>query len=269
MMKNIFINLNKVIKRGIFYSFKIEIYKIFFDEKYTNTKKRKFLTSCLSIILKTNFQQPRFIEIILEGNYKSYSQICQDLFVLTMVKNKNNGFFVEIGAGDGIRFSNTYLLEKQYGWSGILVEPSKTFYNNCLDVRKCNIVNKLVLDQKVKNIKFYEKKSGEFSHSEGFGDILASEIESEYYIEAVKFEELFASFSKIPDIDFLSIDTEGSEKVILGSIDFSKFKPRVICIEHNYRKENRIFYKKFLKKKGYRLIYPGISRWDSWFVINK
>ena len=86
---------------------------------------------------------------------------------------------------------------------------------------------------------------------------------------AKKFEDLFASFSKMPDIDFLSIDTEGSEKVILSSIDFSKFKPHVICIEHNYRKENRIFYKKFLKKKGYRLIYPGISRWDSWFVINK
>ena len=88
MKKNVFYNLNKVIKRGIFYSFKIEIYKMFFDEKYTNTKKRKFLVSCLSVFIKTNFQQPRFIEIILKGKYKSYSQIYQDLFVLSMVKKK-------------------------------------------------------------------------------------------------------------------------------------------------------------------------------------
>jgi hypothetical protein len=54
---------------------------------------------------------------------QSYSQIGQDLEVLRKYKNKYNGYFVDIGASDGIIYSNTYLLEKRYGWKGICVEP--------------------------------------------------------------------------------------------------------------------------------------------------
>jgi FkbM family methyltransferase len=268
-MENIVGNINKIINRGILYTLKIEVYKIFFDQKYENTRKKKLLVLILKLVLKTKMKQPKFIQQILDGTYESYSQICQDIFVLSVLDNKKNGFFVEIGAGDGINFSNTYLLEKNYGWNGILVEPSKTFYNKCIISRKCTVVNKVLLDKHYKKVKFYEKKSGEFSHTEGFGDILASEIKSEYYVEVVEFDHLFANFSKIPKIDFLSIDTEGSEQVILSSIDFFKFNPSVICIEHNYRKDNRLYYKNFLQSKGYKLVYTGISRWDSWFILDK
>lgn len=58
---------------------------------------------------------------------KSYSQIGQDLFVLNHYNNKRNGYYVDIGSYDGVNFSNTYLLEKDYDWIGICIEPkSKT-----------------------------------------------------------------------------------------------------------------------------------------------
>ena len=53
----------------------------------------------------------------------SYSQLGQDLEVIKFYNNKENGFFIEIGASDGIILSNTYLLETQYKWKGICYEP--------------------------------------------------------------------------------------------------------------------------------------------------
>jgi len=53
----------------------------------------------------------------------SYSQLGQDLEVLKFYNNKENGFFIEIGASDGLNLSNTYLLETQYKWKGICCEP--------------------------------------------------------------------------------------------------------------------------------------------------
>ena len=260
--------IKKIINRGVFYTAKIEFYKIIFDEKYENSIMRKYLIRMINYIsINTNISQAKFIIKILDSKTKSYAQLKQDIFVLTMLNNKFNGYFIEVGAGDGINFSNTYLLEKEFDWNGILIEPNRTFYKACLISRKCKVHNKLLLNSENNKLKFYEKSIGEFSHSEGFGNESASEVESIYEVETIKFEEIFGVISKIPEIDFLSIDTEGSESEILQSIDFNKYKPKVICIEHNFNKKNRVFFTKYLADKGYELIYPGISRWDSWFVI--
>ena len=268
MNKEWFINLSKVKDRGLFYTIKIELYKIIFDPKYANSKIHSIALKIIKLIVKnTNLRQPAFILKIVNGKSKTFSQISQDLFVLDTLNYKKNGFFIEVGAGDGVNLSNTYLLERDHNWTGILVEPSRKFYNKCCVSRKSIVINKLLLNIAQAKLKFYEKKIGEFSHSEGYGNVSASEILLEYDVETIKFEDLFASFSTKPTIDFLSIDTEGSEPEILESIDFSVHSPLIICIEHNFNKENRIFYKKFLKSKGYELRYPGISRWDSWFVL--
>jgi FkbM family methyltransferase len=262
------INLKKIKDRGIFYTIKIEIYKILLDQKYSNSKLKKIALVTLKFFAKNlKIKQAQFFLKLIEGKDKSYSQMGQDLFVLFMLNNKKNGFFIEVGAGDGINLSNTYLLEMHYNWTGILIEPNTTFYNKCLYTRKCVVKNNLLLNQKASKLKFYEKKIGEFSHSEGFGNILASDVLAEYYVQTIKFGELFNDFKATPKIDFLSIDTEGSEFEILKSIDFSKYRPLVICIEHNFNKINRIRYKKFLQHKGYKLKYSGISRWDSWFTL--
>jgi len=265
---NVLSNTKKIIDRGFFYTAKIELYKIIFDEKYKKSPLRKYLVIIINFISRnTNLSQPKLIIKVLDSKTKSYAQLKQDIFVLTMLNNKNNGYFIEVGAGDGINFSNTYLLEKDFNWDGILIEPNRTFYKACLNSRKCKVHNKLLLNRDNHKLRFYEKSIGEFSHSEGFGNKSASEVESIYEVETIKFEEIFGVISKIPEIDFLSIDTEGSESEILQSIDFNKYKPKVICIEHNFNKKNRVFFTKYLADKGYELIYPGISRWDSWFVI--
>jgi len=58
----------------------------------------------------------------------SHSQLGQDLQVLSFYNNKKSGFYIEIGASDGIYLSNTYLLE-QNNWNGICVEPIPKNFN--------------------------------------------------------------------------------------------------------------------------------------------
>ena len=65
-----------------------------------------------------------------------YSQLGQDLEVLSFYKNKQNGYFVEIGASDGIKLSNTYLLETKYNWKGICAEPIPDKYKLLCKNRK-------------------------------------------------------------------------------------------------------------------------------------
>ena len=262
-------NINKVKKlilRGFFYSIKIELFKILLNKKSANKVFRKLSISILQVITKYTKHNYSGLILMYLKNSESYSQLGQDIFVLNKLGGKKEGFFIEIGAGDGLYLSNTYLLEKNFGWTGILVEPNKSLYNSCINLRRCITINQLVLGQNHSSMKFFEKRVGEFSHSEGFGDITASEIESTYEVSAIRFEEIFKGLAIVPNIDFLSIDTEGSEVEILKSIDFLRFKPKIICIEHNYVKNNRIFFKKFLKSKGYTLIYTGLSQWDSWFI---
>lgn len=239
-----------------------------YDEKYSRSKLRRYIYKVAAVMAEnTDLSQPKFILKTLDKNVKSFAQIKQDLFVLTMLNYKRDGFFIEVGAGDGVNFSNTYLLEKNFNWSGILIEPNKTFFESCLKSRKSKVLNKLLLDRGDITLKFYEKIFGEFSHAEGFGNKNASEVKSQYDVETIKFDEIFDLKEISKKIDFLSIDTEGSEVEILRSIDFSKYLPKVICIEHNFNRKNRVFFKKYLTNKGYKLTYPGISRWDSWFVL--
>ena len=61
---------------------------------------------------------------------KSKSQLRQDLFVLSQLNFKTNGFFVEFGATNGVDLSNTYLMEKEFGWSGILAEPARGWHKD-------------------------------------------------------------------------------------------------------------------------------------------
>lgn len=77
----------------------------------------------------------------------SYSQLGQDLKVIKFYNNKENGFFIEIGASNGIILSNTYLLETQYKWKGICCEPIPNNFKNLVKNRP----NSICYDEAVYN----------------------------------------------------------------------------------------------------------------------
>lgn len=190
---------------------------------------------------------------------KSYSQYNQDLTIYNeFFKNKNNGFFVEIGADDGIRFSNCYIYE-QKGWNGIAFEPRESAYKKCIKNRKCKVYNFLLSN---------EEKIVDFLEISGFGLGLSGIIEKydPKHLQRIKKDKKedtkhvvikktthllgkILEENNVSHIDFLSIDTEGSELDILSSVDFNKVFIDVICIEDNYNNPKLL---KFFIDNGYR-----------------
>lgn len=69
----------------------------------------------------------------------STSQLKQDLFVLAHLDFKNHGYFVEFGATNGVKNSNSLVLEKYFQWGGILAEPCKSWHKVLKESRACNI----------------------------------------------------------------------------------------------------------------------------------
>ena len=95
MNNNWRISFTKAIDRGLFYSLKIEIFKILFDQKYTRSRIRPIIFISTKILAKfTNFKQPKFILKCINKKNISFSQINQDFFVLDILNYKKNGFFI-------------------------------------------------------------------------------------------------------------------------------------------------------------------------------
>ena len=100
----------------------------------------------------------------LENFTYSKSQLRQDLFVLNELNYKRNGFFVEFGATNGVDLSNTYLLEKNFDWKGLLSEPAKVWHEALINNRKCSIEKNCIWSKSQERLNFKEVSEAEFSN---------------------------------------------------------------------------------------------------------
>ena len=89
-----------------------------------------------------------------------------------------------------------------------------------------------------------------------------------YEVETITLMELLEAHNAPSEIDYLSIDTEGSELEILKSFDFSRYKIRVITCEHNYSND-RDKINELLTLNGYKRKMESVSLWDDWYVKQK
>ena len=216
-------------------------------------------------------------------NYmKYYSQIQQDKYFIENINNGNiNGYFVDIGANDGITFSNTYTLEKYLGWNGLCVElDDDTFYKlinnrNCICVKECVFSESGITKDieiplnneipegnsmliRLKDLPLY--KDGKYCY---FNDQFKN-IKTVTKITKT-LTEIFIENNVPPIIDFMSIDIEGSDLDALKGLDFTLYKIMFLTIEwgggsREYLNEIT----SLLEKNGYKL--HRINNWDAEFV---
>jgi FkbM family methyltransferase len=202
---------------------------------------------------------------------KSKAQLRQDIFVLEQLNYKKEGFFIEFGATNGIDLSNTYLLEKSFAWSGILAEPAKLWHENLLRNRTCQIDTRCVWSKTGEVIEFNQTEYAELSTAEKYttSDYAADSRKSglRYPVETVSLMDLLAHHGAPREIDYLSIDTEGSEYEILSKFDFTKYRIKVITCEHNYTPMREKLFELF-SKNGYKRKHEDISQFDDWYVLD-
>jgi FkbM family methyltransferase len=199
----------------------------------------------------------------------SKSQISQDLFVLTHLGFKRDGYFVEFGATNGLDLSNTWLLEKEFDWNGILAEPGKIWHEDLVKNRSSVIEKKAVWGTSNEKLTFLESVAPEMSTIAMFSNIDNHKREgSTYEVDTISLMDLLEKHNAPREIDYLSIDTEGSEFDILKNFDFDYYKIKVITVEHNFTKNReKIFH--LLTEAGYWQVMKSISTQDEWYVLEK
>lgn len=200
------------------------------------------------------------------------SQLGQDKFIDEFFEKKEGLTFVDIGAHDGISISNTYFLETERNWNGICIEAQPLEFEKLKTNRNCIALNVAVSD--------YNGET-DFTCIQGYANMLSgisdkynpshlNRIQNEVRshggsIETIKVQvktlQSILEENSLLNVDFCSIDTEGSELEIVKSIDFEKTNIKVFIIENNY---NDVEIKKFLESKNY-ILFKKIE-WDDVYV---
>jgi FkbM family methyltransferase len=210
-----------------------------------------------------------FIEFCAAHALRSRAQLLQDLFVLYMLGRKRGGFFVEFGATDGVNISNTVLLERDFGWSGVLAEPARFWHEQLRANRRCTIITGCVWHTTGETLLFNETADRELSTIDSLSSRdghAPSRVNGERYeVRTVSLLDLLAQANAPRTIDYLSIDTEGSEPDILGAFDFDRYDIGIITVEHNYT-PNRQLLHQLLVANGYERKFEALSQWDDWYV---
>ena len=208
-------------------------------------------------------------EDFFSNKKNSYSQIGQDLKVLKYFNNKKNGYFIEVGAVDGIELSNTYLLEKDYNWKGICIEPVPSFFKKLVKNRKSINLSDAVynVNNKIVNITEASLLSGIREDIDAHKEVLKNKENKDIKVKTKTLTKILDENKAPKYIDYLSIDTEGSELKILEGIDFDKYSFGYINIEHNGIEPRRTLMKKKLLNNGYQ--YIGQNKFDDIYIKKK
>jgi FkbM family methyltransferase len=179
--------------------------------------------------------------------------------------------FVEFGAMDGLALSNTWHLEHALGWNGILAEPYPAWHASLRTHRRARIDPRCVWSESGKEINFVAThQHPEFSTVAEFadGDMHAAtrkEGAETIVVTTVSLNDLLAEHRAPEVIDYLSIDTEGSELDILSAFDFGRYKVRIITVEHNYRADIRAAMQQLLHANGFVREFEAFSWFDDWY----
>lgn len=203
----------------------------------------------------------RYDGTILEANnVERYNgQYLQDLFVYEhFFTDFRGGTFLDIGAHDGVSLNNTLFFERHMGWKGLCIEPNPDVFehlqknrDSCLQVALSN-KEELVEFTKIKGYaqtlsgitrEYHEKYPARIDEEvEHFGGLKETIQLKTKTLTTVLVENGYEV------INFMSIDTEGSELKILEGLDFNRFKVQVIAMENNYESnEHRVF----MRERGY------------------
>jgi FkbM family methyltransferase len=198
--------------------------------------------------------------IFLPDSRVYYSQGGEDVHLLTLLGDKPNGFYIDIGCNDPIHYSNTF---KMYtlGWTGILVDGNPRLIEKARKVRKKDICVNALISNEVREMDFYLSESNLISsldpvHAASYTDHDGKT--QKVRMSSMTIDQIIDQYLPVGKIiDLLSIDVEGHDFEVLQSITLSRHRPGVIVIEDLGQMKNNLdenTYVKYLKKYQYVLV---------------
>lgn len=209
-----------------------------------------------------------------------YSQDKQDKFLEENIfKGYKNGFFVDVGAHDGVSINNTLYFENNNNWRGINIEPIKKVYDvllinrpKCININ-CAVYNNDGKTEFIYNTGYTEMISGiKDTYDPRHEQRLKREINSQggetkiINVNTKKLETIFDE-NNVSHINYLSIDVEGAEFEVIKSINFDKVFIDVIGFENNYN-DTSLPIIKYLENKNFKIIKQSSQNNIDIFMIN-
>ena len=175
---------------------------------------------------------------------KSKSQIGQDQFVIETLGGKLGGVFLDIGAGHPISINNTYVLEKDYNWSGISIDYGHGQVCQC------------------KGLSDYEYLKL-WDDNRNTPLILTDAL-------TVDYKQLFSDHYLPHDIDYLELDIEPPKATLecLYRLPCDDYNFKIITFEHDHYRDdsNRGPAREFLESLGYTYVRSTTPNQEDWYV---
>ncbi len=193
------------------------------------------------------------------GQFPQYfSQFGQDRYIREhLFPNKRGGMFVDVGAYDGIGGSNTLFFEKFLGWKGVCIEADAAQFAKLTGYRSSDCVQACIAD-KDGAARFLSVADG-LTMMGGLVDhyepqdlkMVSDRSQAKVVTMATRRLDSVLAERNIGSIDYLSIDTEGSELAILKSFDFARYEVKALSVENN---RNAPQIPEYMQSLGYRRI---------------
>jgi FkbM family methyltransferase len=175
------------------------------------------------------------------------------------------GFFCEVGANDGLRFSNTFFLESM-GWNGVLIEPDPRNLKPLTESRSVSILPFCATNDDEIEITLNLAKDTLYSGISPHELKKKARAEDVAHVLGFKLVTMLEKVSAPKFIDFMSIDTEGNEFEVLLGMDFHQYQVAILCVEHNYDYKKLKKIRLLLHSYGYRQVLKAASQFDAWFI---
>jgi FkbM family methyltransferase len=198
---------------------------------------------------------PADIAKVMKLVTSSPSERFQDLFALLLSGVKSEGFFVEFGACDGRAASNTWLLEREFGWTGILAEPGVFWHEMLKNNRSCTIDTRCVSIRTGEALEFHEAEMAGVSSLDANHQFIG-QIKSTYSVQTVSLMDLLREHRAPAYIDFMSVDTEGHELEALQKFDFDAYRFGFLSVEQHASVPADRSIVPLLNDAGYEILFP-------------
>lgn len=193
-----------------------------------------------------------------------FSQARQDEIISKLLRQKRNGYFIDLASNDAIRLSNTYALETHFGWNGLCIEPNPIYWTG-LSYRKCDVVGAVVGSQRMEEVRFRFPRS-----KAPKGGIIGSDYDNKddrwnesHLRYTVPLEEIFERHRVPSVIDYFNLDVEGAEELVLRAFPFHRYQFNLLTIERPSDKVSRI-----LQANGYLMLKTLKAHGDTLWVHN-
>ncbi len=205
---------------------------------------------------------------------KYFSEHKQDYFIDKILGGKTRGVFLDIGAYDGVKFSNSYFFEKSRNWQGLCIEPSPSVFEKLKKNRDCLCLNGAVteVDEIVEFTEVYEGHAMLSGVTDYLSDVHKKHISDSIpicggEIKAIQVQSyspktIFEKYD-LEKIDYLSLDIEGGEYEVLKSIDFKTIDITCLSVENNPENKRTT---PLMRKAGYHLAFRVFN---DYFYIKK